>query len=482
MRSIWLTLLLVMSMSISARASCMMDPSPPCQAFWRAEVVFSGTATQVFYSTTYQKGEGKDQWNHRDRIARFTVDDLFRGQIGKQVDVIATEIMATPFTWPDGSPGMKAMGETDCEYKFKEGERYLVYAHFRKNNDGTLSVGYNRTRPLSQAAEDLEFIRGLKNAEAGARVYGIVRQNERELKNGGNTRIVGPVASARIVIEGGKREFEANTDADGRFVITGLPAGEYEVRAILPAHLTSYPAQKIRVVERGCAEVNFYTEANGRISGRVVDPLGQPVPKMRIDLALADQDQTHPNPQTFWAYADEEGRYEFKSIPAGRYHLGIRLNAIRDADFPYARTYYPAASGPEAATVFELQEGQKIEHIDFVMPLPLARRTIEGVAVWPDGRPVAGAGVSLMLTEYPYRFATGGGGTTDTNGHFSVTAFADLSYWINAVVNSPQGKQMHAEPVDIARSGDVKGVKLVVTSPMGTCERCRFRYWPKKKT
>ena len=480
MRSLWL-LLLLLSVGISARASCVMDPSPPCQAFWRAEVVFSGTATQVFYSATYQKGEGQDRWNHRDRIARFTVDDSFRGQLGKQVDVIATEIIATPTTLADGSPGMKAMGETDCEYKFKEGERYLVYAHLRKPGDGTLWVGYNRTRPLSEAAEDLEFIRGLKNSEAGARVYGFARQNERDLKDG-NSRVVGPVANARIVIAGAKQKYEAFTDAEGRFAISGLPSGEYEVKALFPPHLSSYPAQKIRVVERGCAEVNFYTEADGGVSGRVIDSQGRPMPKMRLDLALADQDQTHPNPQTFWAFADEEGRYQFKSIPAGRYHLGIRLNAIRDGDFPFARTYYPAAASPQAATVFELQEGQKIENIDFIMPEPLSSRTITGVVVWPDGRPVAGAGISLMITEYSYRFAQGQGGIADSNGRFSVNALEGLSYLISALVALPQGKQMHAEPFDIPRNGNVNDVKLVVTSPMGTCERCRLSYWPKRKT
>jgi len=87
-----------------------------------------------------------------------------------------------------------------------------------------------------------------------------------------------------------------------------------------------------------------------------------------------------------------------------------------------------------------------------------------------------------MITEYPYSFAWGGRGETDINGHFSVKALDGLSYWINAVVNLPQGRQMHAEPIDISREGDVKDVKLIVTSPGGNCERCRYRYWPKKKT
>ena len=400
-RSMWTPLLLLLCLGINASASCFFDPSPPCQAFWRAEVVFSGTATKVFSSAIYQKGEGEEKWDYRDRITRFTVTDIFRGRIGKQVDVIASEILTTSFTRADGAQVTKSMGHSDCEYKFNEGEHYLVYASFRKTNDGTLWVGYNRTRPLSQADEDLDFIRGLNHAAAAGRVYGFARQHQHELKNGGHTRIVGPVSNARVVVAGAKQEYGAFTDSEGRYAISGLPPGEYQVSAIFPAHLTSHPARMIRVVERGCAEVNFFTEADGRISGTVLDALGRPVPKMRLDLALADQDQSDPNPQLFLAHADEEGRYEFKSIPPGRYHLGIRLNANRDSGFPYARTYYPSAPNPETATVFELQEGQRIENVDFVMPPPLAPRTIEGTVVWPDGRPVVGAGVSLMITEYP---------------------------------------------------------------------------------
>lgn len=167
---------------VGVRARCMMDPSPPCQAFWIAEVVFTGTATQVSYSATYQKGEDAEKWNYRDRIARFTVDEIFRGRIGKQVDVIASETMQTPITLPDGSSGSKMRGESDCEYKFNQGERYIVYAQFRKTNDGTLWVGYNRTRPLAQADEDLRFIRDLKQAQAVGLIFGIAKRYEQDLK------------------------------------------------------------------------------------------------------------------------------------------------------------------------------------------------------------------------------------------------------------------------------------------------------------
>lgn len=472
---------LVILTCVAVRARCMMDPSPPCQAFWTAEVVFTGTATHVFYSATYQKGEGAEKWNYRDRIARFTVDQIFRGRIGKHVDVIASETMTTPITFPDGTAGSKTRGESDCEYKFNQGERYIVYAQFRKTNDGTLWVGYNRTRPLAQASEDLSFIRDLKEAQAVGRVFGKAKRYEQDLKKGGNSSLIAPVENARIVLEGAGQKRETFTDAEGHYSVGGLRPGQYEVKAIFPDHLASYPAQKARVVERGCAEINFTTQTDGRISGIVFDAQGQPLPKIRLDLARADQEQSDPNPQVLWAFADENGHYEFRSVPAGRYHLGIRLNANRDADFPFPRAYYPGVSRPSEAKVFRLEEGQRIEKVDFVMPSPLEPRTIEGVVVGSDGHPMAGATVALMITNYPFTFAGGGNGVTDAAGRFSIKAFEGFSYWINAVVGLPQG-QMHAEPVDLPSNGDLRDVKLVITSPSGNCEKCRHRYWPKRKS
>ena len=478
-RFITATLLLIVSFQ-GARAECMMDPSPPCRAFWNAEVVFIGTATEVSYSATYQKGEGSEKWNYRDRITRFAVEESFRGKIGKQVDVIATETVQTAITLPDGSSGFKVMGESDCEYKFKQSERYVVYAQLRKTNDGTLAVNYNRTRPLAQADEDLQFIRGLKDAMAGGRLFGSVKRLEQEPWQRNSAR-PSPVQNVSIVIEGEKQKRETLTDVEGNYSFVRLPPGQYEVSATLPAHLTSPPAQKTRIVERGCAEINFYTQTDGRISGTVFDSQGQPFPKMRLDLALADQDESDPNPQVLWAYADEAGRYEFRAVPAGRYHLGVRLNSNREENFPFARIYYPGVSQPAAATVMTLAEGQRIEKVDFVLPAPLQPRKIEGVVVSVEGRPLPGARVSMMITQYPFSFAWGGSGVTDDAGRFSLNAFEGLSYWINAIINLPQG-QMHAEPIDLPANGDVREIKLVVSSPSGKCERCLHRYWPKRKS
>jgi hypothetical protein len=134
-RLIAVSSLVLLSLSLSLKAQCMFDPAPACQLFWRTPVVFVGVATRTSFSATYQKGEKEDHWDYRDRVAHFTVEETFRGKLGPEVDVIATEILPTAITLPNGSSGIKTMSDFDCSYTFKQGERYLVYAQLRGTND-----------------------------------------------------------------------------------------------------------------------------------------------------------------------------------------------------------------------------------------------------------------------------------------------------------------------------------------------------------
>lgn len=472
-------IILGMILSVVGRGSCALDPSPPCTAFWKAEVVFTGTVIRTTYSEIYERGE-KEKWNYQDRIAHFAVDEVFRGSVGGQVKVVAPVVQVTPFVYPDGTRGSKFTSGGDCSYKFKDGERYLVYANLSLGGDGTLRVSFNRTRTVNDATEDLRYIRGLHQAKPHGRIFGVVQQSDLYLKRTDQPPANRPVAGIGIVVKSLDRSYRTFTDEAGRFEIADLPPGDYEVEALLSPEQTAITPAKVKVPERGCAEVNLYTSTDGRITGTVFDDQGRPLPKIKLDLALANQDQSDPNPQVYRAYADDAGRYEFKSVPEGRYVLGFRLDAIGERGSPYPRTYYPGTDKLADAQVFDLKTGERIERIDFVMPPRLGERIIEGEVVWPDGRPVVGASVRLRVTEYPV-FSDGDSAASDSIGKFSINAFDGLSYLVIAWVNTEGGGQMHAEVVDLPSKGNVGKLKLVVTTAGGSCERCRLRLYPRRK-
>ncbi len=473
--------LLLACVSVEAAASCMIDPSPPCQAFWHADVVFVGTAVGLTYTEKYRKGEGDDGWDARDRVVRFSVEEVFRGEVVQEASIAATELLPTPIKLPDGSPGgMKHIGGGDCEYRFKPGERYVVYASFDKTRAGRLRVGLNRSRTLAQAAEDLAFLRGLKTADPTAgRVYGRIIRRDRDLESG-NYADPAPVegVSVRVSGAGGTPARVATTNREGFYQVTGLAPGEYDVRAEMPETLAAYGERKARIVARGCAEVDFNTHFDGRVSGRVTDAEGRLLAELKIDLIGAAGPGI--SLKGVWAHTDREGRYELKGVPPGRYLLGFGLGSEPDARAPFPRTYYPGAAGVAQATTLEVGPGQKLNLFDLRLPPRHAERAVEVVVVWPDGRPVEDASLRLENDDYPWSSNATRQEKGEGAGRYRVTGFDGVTYWVHAHVNLKGGSQMHAEPVKFVLGEGTGPFRLVIASQYGNCPHYRGG-WGKKQ-
>jgi hypothetical protein len=150
------------------------------------------------------------------------------------------------------------LGDADCGYGFRLGGQYLVYAYRQK--DGSLYTGIcSRTRPLSEAADDLAYIRGLSSTKPGATVFGQVQGRS---KTGEQLRAV---KGARIIIEGPAKLVEATTDEKGRYRVSDLPPDKYKVRVAPPGSLNVHPSEReAKVVDRGCAQIDFWLEPDTR--------------------------------------------------------------------------------------------------------------------------------------------------------------------------------------------------------------------------
>lgn len=463
-------LLLLACACAAARASCVAEYAPACQAFWSADVVFVGTVAELSYSEKYRKEFGdREPWDARDRLARFSVEEVFRGEAGRELTITATEILETPVKLPDGTQGSKHTSGGDCEYRFKAGERYVVYA--KAGASGTLRVRFNRTRPAAQAAEDFAFLRGLKTADPSAgRVYGRVVRRDRDFESGGlveGARVEG----ARVEAEGPGGARSATTDREGFYELGGLAPGEYVVRVELPETLDAVAERKARVVARGCAEVDFQTQYDGRISGRVNDGEGRPVSELKIDLIRAGGPEvTH---RGMSAHTDREGRYELKGVPPGRYLLGFGLGGAPDARAPFPRTYYPGAPRAAQATALDLGPGQRLDLFDLRLPARYAERSVEVLVVWPDGRPVEEAHLRLENDEYPWDSSAAMQEKSEGAGRYRVRGFEGVTYWLHAYVNLKGGEQMHAEPPRFVLGEGAGPLRLVIASKYGNCPHYR---------
>jgi carboxypeptidase family protein len=259
----------------------------------------------------------------------------------------------------------------DCPYPFKLGERYLVYAH--KNREGKLyqRIGFSRTRPLSEAGEDLEFIRGLATAQPGSRVYGKVTRPTHNIKE--SRYDDEPLTGVKVILEMNDQHFDALTNGEGQYQFNGLTAGSYRVRAELPEHL-SFAGQTIKLTGQGCLPLNISALREGQIAGRVLDADGQPVIYVPVSLVWADAglEEILSEKRGAWTFSvtNEQGRFEFAQLAPGRYLLIINraeFEKSRGSEKAQSipRLFYPGVADLPQATVINVREGQKPRQYDF---------------------------------------------------------------------------------------------------------------------
>lgn len=431
MKLLFASALLLIAFATPAAACSCAGQRKPCQAYWDASTVFVGTVT---FSTTTKVNESRSEF--RKRLVRFHVDRSLRNIEASEVE-IATGI-----------------GGGDCGYGFQLGGQYLVYAYL--NNDKTLETNIcTRTRQLSDATADLEYIRGLSKATPGGTISGEVK-----LRGAQGYDTWPPVKDVTILVEGSNKRFESKTNSEGKYSISGLPTGTYKVRIDLPEGLSTYnPESEVKVHDRGCAEQFFFVEPDTRLTGKVLDAQGMSAADVLMELVPVSRED-HADPS--FVKTDKEGRYEMKLLRPGRYHLGVRIAGSAGSTYvPYPQTYYPGVKDPSQATVIAIAEGQRIELNELVLPPRFIERTLNGIVVDSDGKPVAGATVWLKERQYndgdmPYRRQT------DNEGRFSYPVYEGIKYSLNSYVESAERQEKRSSPVEVVITSNQEPIKLVL--------------------
>jgi len=424
--------------------TCAGD-SPPCEEFWNVDAVFSGTVVSSG-KITVDEGEFKTEM----RLVHLTVDQPIRGMQSSEVDVVTG--------WGGG----------DCGYGFKIGERYLVYA-YREGKGNRLATSIcTRTRLLSEADEDLTFIRALPTSGANGLIYGNVGKRNYQWKEGDSWYL--PVADAELTIEGKESQYHAQSDEKGNFRIENVLPGKYVVKLKLPPGLIRNSLQKdegaaiveneVEVAAHGCAETGFDLESDTRVRGRVLDAKGNPVAKMRLEMRGAAADKSNIN--TFRsAMSQADGYFEFKIVEPGDYRLGYHiLNSGLQEDQPYGRTYLPGVATKATATIIRVKEGEALAGLTLQMPPPLSQRIVKGFVVWSDGQPVHGASVYVSLTEEG-ELSSFSSVQPDADGRFTLKLFEGLQYKVSAYRESG-GKQVQSEYIEVPMNLGDQPLKLVL--------------------
>ena len=279
---------------------------------------------------------------------------------------------------------------------------------------------------------------------------------------------------------------KAVTDGDGRYHLSGLALGQYQIAPLTPnltaAQQESFPnygfpyfgAGKniILAANEVVDDIDVKLVRGGVITGRVTDAENKPVVEMRISLQpIADPQNPvrPPVPYNSQMYqTDDRGIYRIYGLPGGRYTVSVGYSgtegivATNSRRF-YQRTFYPDVTEPAKATIVELAEGGEATNIDIKVGGAADTYSVIGRVIDSEtGLPMSGVRIGFLIVrpnqDRPSPFYSGL--TSDNRGEFKFDGFGPGHY--GAYVSSEyDGGDSYSNPVyfEIVDK-DVTGVEL----------------------
>ena len=200
-----------------------------------------------------------------------------------------------------------------------------------------------------------------------------------------------PLAGVQVdLLRGAAAAYSSTTDAQGRFSIEDVKAGNYTVRYALTNYLPPLGSTRALQVTGGPAKVEGRLTPIRKWSGRVVDGRGNPVLRARVELASLDR-----LVQT--SLTNEEGRFELRPFPLlpGPFTIsavpppGWRPpDPEPDSDrvLGWSRTYYPGVATSEAALEILPQPGLDVTALELKL-LAVPTYALRGILLNPDATP-----------------------------------------------------------------------------------------------
>jgi protocatechuate 3,4-dioxygenase beta subunit len=250
---------------------------------------------------------------------------------------------------------------------------------------------------------------------------------------------------------------QGTSDAEGKYRINGLAAGQITVSAFAPTYVI--PQNPIfgmgRVINLSTDEtvegIDFNLARGGVITGRVTDADGKPVIEARVNLTLVD-DKGEPVRGTvarsvnfFMNSTDDRGIYRLYGLAAGRYKVSSGEEPGRSATPPvagyYPKTYYPNVADPARASIVELTEGGEAKNIDIALGSQARTYSVSGRIIDADtNQPLPGVEFAFgaIQQSQAQSFVTGTyspGTPTNSQGEFRLEGIMPGHYAITTNSN-----------------------------------------------
>lgn len=299
--------------------------------------------------------------------------------------------------------------------------------------------------PITLAkAQSLTGVRLVFSEETGLTISGRITNSKRE-----------PIKDAYVNVHsrnGGSNGY-AQSDADGRYEITGLQEGVH----MLNAGHNEYSYARLEEVAAGSKNVDLVLDDHASIEGRVVDDRGRPLRTFQVGYFNGNSDRIHPSMfQNMTTFFDDGGVFSLKRVNAGDVTVFAKAEGL----------------APALSFVPNVMPGKTVTGVEIRLQ---AGASVEGLVVDERGVPVAGARVypgeapqdEWMRNNTP-------GTTTDANGRFTLTSLSPDTESIGALhndyppVNAPvelvPGRSVYVE-IRLSQGGSIDGRVTVAGRP-----------------
>jgi hypothetical protein len=313
-----------------------------------------------------------------------------------------------------------------------------------------------------------------------------------------------PIADADVAIVTPDGVLETTTDAAGRFALAGVPAGKQTVVIRADGFFVESTAPNTPFVARAEVPVtvtaggtpvaipNVSMVQSGTISGKVVDPLGNPLPFVRVQ-ALRPAAGTRNSgvlPDFANRMTDDRGEYRMFFVPPGEYVIRAQVQGGRPVGAAPPRpgelqtlisTLFPNTTDMAQASKVIVKSGEEVRGIDISVkmelvtlpppaPPPAGGFKISGLVI--DGaNPWVGTAALLLASEAesgPAR-VVGNVIVGGTPGAFEIPSVPPGKYDLFASMGAPNGSpgpgggvQVWGRAIVEVRDHDVDNVRMTI--------------------
>jgi len=283
------------------------------------------------------------------------------------------------------------------------------------------------------------------------------------------------------------KAYGAISDGEGKFVITDIAPGSYQLVVERVGYLRQAYGGKPSAFQgttltlaagQHLSDLSFKLTPQSTISGKTLDEDGDPIrASVFVMKSMYVRGKRQVRPMS-GVTSDDQGDYKISGLAPGRYYLGVtyrqRLFSSGDVqvarpkpgepEMGYVTTYFAGSTDPSSATPLEVLVGQDATGINIRLKKAEIYRVNGSITGTVPDVPVTRIRVSLMPRDTSRVFMFDAGTSVTKEGSFELTGIRPGSYELVAMRAEGMTQILARLPLEIGKQ-NIDGVTLTLQPP-----------------